>query len=501
MPDSLLLALDQGTTSTRAVLYGLDGRERAAASRPLAQAYPADGWVEHDPEEIVAAAVATMREAAGRVGDGEAIAALGVTNQRQTVVVWDRRTGRAIAPAIVWQDRRTAAACARLAEAGALAEVGAKTGLPLDPYFSAGKIAWLLDSVEGARAAAEAGRLLCGTIDSWLVWRLTGGRVHATDPTNAGCTSLMDLERQTWDDGLCAVFDVPRAILPEIRDTAGDYGATDAAVLGRSIPIRACVGDQQAALMGQGCVRPGEMKATYGTGAFLLMHTGEAAVRSASGLLPGVASRVGGRTTYCVEGSIFNAGAAVQWVAEGFGVAGGPSAVERLAAEAREGHGVVLVPGFTGLGAPWWDSSARGALLGLTRDSGLAEIAAAAINAAGHQTGDVVEAMRRDFPDALGPGAVLRIDGGMTASDRVAQRLADLTGVAVDRADYAEATALGAAMLAGVGAKLLGDVESAARLRPEARRFDPRMSDADRASARARWLDAIGRVVSRPERA
>ena len=494
MSETFLLAVDQGTTSTRAALYGLDGRERAAASRPLRQHYPADGWVEHDPEEILACVVAVIREVLERAPG--TVAALGITNPRQTTVVWDRETGRPIARAIVWQDRRTAAECARLAAAGAEAEVRRKTTLPLDPFFSAGKIAWLLDHTEGARSQAEAGRLAFGTIDTWLVWRLTGGRVHATDPTNAACTSLYDLERGRWDEGLCELFRVPAGLLPEVRATADDSGVSDPELLGFAVPIRACVGDQQGALMGQGCVRAGEIKCTYGTGAFMLLHTGETLVRSSAGLLSGYAARLGSRDTYAVEGSVFIAGAAVQWVAEAFGVEGGPKGVERLARGAREDHGVVLVPAFTGLGAPWWDSGARGALVGMTRDTGLAEIAAAAIDSAAHQTGDILEAMRADFPDCLPPGAWLRIDGGMASSAAFAQRLADLTGVPVDRADYTETTALGAAMYAGLGAGLFDSPEAASALRPETERFTPALSQEGRRAARSRWLEAVGRVVN-----
>ncbi len=487
MNEPHLLALDQGTTSTRAVLFEVDGRERATASRPLAQSYPADGWVEHDPEVIFTDSLAVLWEALARAD--RTVAALGVANQRETAVLWDRTTGRAVAPAIVWQDRRTGPACNRYKGEGYEPEIRRKTGLWLDPYFSATKWAWLLDRTEGARAAAEAGRLLCGTVDSWLVWRLTEGRVHATDATNASRTLLFDLEAGRWDPELCRLFAVPEALLPEVRDTAGDYGWTELA--GRRLAIRSVAGDQQAALMGQGCVAPGGLKATFGTGAFVLLHTGERVVRSGAGLLTSAAARVGGQTRFCVEGSVFNAGAAVQWAGELLGLEG-PAAVERLAGGARSDHAVMLLPAFTGLGAPWWDSEARGALFGLTRDSGPAEIAAAAIDSAAHQMGDLLEAMGRDVPE-LG---ALRIDGGMAASRGFAQRLADLTGFAVERADYQEATALGAAMFAGVGAGLW-DVEAAARLRPDAERFEPRMAAEARADLRARWLEAVGRVVGR----
>jgi len=495
MTRPLLLALDQGTTSTRAVLFDLDGRERASATRPLRQSYPADGWVEHDPEEIVLGSVAVLREVLARAD--APVAALGIANQRETAVVWDRSDGRAIAPAIVWQDRRTADVCEAHRARGLEPAVAAATGLRLDPYFSATKFAWLLDASEGARAAAEAGRLLCGTVDAWVLWRLTGGRVHATDATNASRTLLFDLERQAWSPELCELFRVPQAMLPEVRDTADDFGETDPAVLGAALPIRALAGDQQAALLGQGCVRPGEVKATYGTGAFLLMHTGETPVRSGAGLLTSPAARLNGRASYAVEGSIFNAGAAVQWAAELLGLSG-PGEAEALAARARPDHGVVLVPAFTGLGAPWWDSAARGALHGLTRDSGPAEVAAAALDAAAHQTGDLLAAMRADFPRMLADGAALRIDGGMAGGAAFAQRLADLTGAPVDRADYTDATALGAALFAAVGAGLLDGAEAAAPLRPAAERIQPRLEPAERERARARWLDAIGRVVAGP---
>ena len=497
MTAPLLLALDQGTTSTRAILFDAAGRELATAGRPLRQSYPADGWVEHDPEEIFQASAAVLRQALERSGrDAGVVAAIGVTNQRETVVVWDRASGRPIAPAIVWQDQRTAAVCERLLGDGAEPEVTEKTGLLLAPYFSATKLAWLLDETPGARAAAEAGRLLAGTIDAWVIWRLTGGRVHATDATNASRTLLFDLERQTWDEELCRLFRVPPGLLPEVKDCAGDYGETAAELLGRPVPIRGVAGDQQAALMGQGCIRPGEMKATYGTGCFLLLNTGERRPRSAARLLSTVAARVGGRTTYALEGSIFIAGAAIQWVNEQLGVVGGPAAVEALAGTAKPDHGVIFVPAFTGLGAPWWSSEARGAVTGLTRDTGLAEIAAAAFDAAAWQTDDLVEAMRGDAPDAFGTGAVLRIDGGMAVSARFPQRLADLTGLPVARARYPETTALGAALFAGLGAGVFSTLEEAAQARPAAEDIRPALAPEHRAGMRARWRAAVARTAA-----
>ena len=497
MAEPLILALDEGTTSTRAILFDAHGQALAEAGRPIRQSYPADGWVEHDAEEIFEASVAVLREVVEKAGRPLAeVAALGITNQRETVVVWDRATGRPIHPAIVWQDRRTARTCERLRQDGHEPQVAAQTGLLLDPYFSGTKLAWLLDRVEGARARAEAGELLAGTIDAWLIWKLTGGRTHATDATNASRTLLFDLRAQAWSEEMGALLNVPLSILPQVLDCADDYGETLPELLGRAVPIRGVAGDQQAALMGQGCVRRGEMKATYGTGCFLLLNTGEAAPLSGARLLTTVAARVAGRATFALEGAIFVAGAAIQWINEGLGVAGGPQAVEQLAAEARPDHGVVLVPAFTGLGAPWWDPNARGALFGLTRDAGLPEIAQACFDACALQSRDLIEAMRADAPEAFHGGVELRIDGGMSRSPAFAQRLADLTGVGVARAAYQETTALGAALFAGLGAGVHPDLETAARARPRTEDFAPRLDLGAREAAYARWLDAVARVRS-----
>ncbi|HEX7943794.1 MAG TPA: glycerol kinase GlpK [Phenylobacterium sp.] len=497
MTDPLILSLDQGTTSTRAILFAADGTALAEAGRPLQQFYPQDGWVEHDAEEIFAASVAVLKEAVEKGGRALTdVTAIGVTNQRETIVVWEKATGRPIHRAIVWQDRRTEPKCASLRNAGKEARVTQLTGLLLDPYFSGTKLAWLLDHVSGARRAAEAGELLAGTIDAWVIWKVTGGRVHATDATNASRTLLYDIRAGVWSAEMGDMLNVPLEILPEVRDCAGDYGETDAAILGRAIPIRGVAGDQQAALMGQGCIRPGEMKATYGTGCFMLLNTGETAPLSGARLLTTVAAQVGGKTTYALEGAIFIAGAAIQWV-EGLGVAGGPQAVEALAAKANEDLGVVLVPAFTGLGAPWWDANARGALFGLTRDAGLAEIARAAFDASALQTRDLIEAMRADAAQAFKGDAVeLRIDGGMSKSAWFSQRLADLTGVGVSRATYQETTALGAALFAGVGAGVYRDVEEAAASRPKTEAYAPAPGAAPRERAYARWLDAVARVRS-----
>ena len=493
MADPLILALDQGTTSTRAILFAADGRALADAGRPLAQHYPQDGWVEHDAEEIFQASVEVLREALETSGrPATDIAAIGVTNQRETVVVWEKATGRPIHKAIVWQDRRTEPACARLRDKGLEGRVTEITGLLLDPYFSGTKLAWLLDHVAGARAAAARGELLAGTIDAWVIWKLTGGAVHATDATNASRTLLYDIRAGTWSAEMGEILEVPLSILPEVRDCAGDYGETE--VLGRAVPIRGVAGDQQAALMGQGCIRPGEMKATYGTGCFMLLNTGETAPISQARLLTTIAARIDGRTTYALEGAIFIAGAAIQWLGEGLGIAGGPQAAEALAAGARDDLPVILVPAFTGLGAPWWDAEARGGICGLTGDAGRAEIARAAFDACGLQTRDLIEAMRADAPRAFGGEAELRIDGGMARSAWFSQRLADLTGLGVSRATFQETTALGAALFAGVGAGVFRDVGEAAGSRPATEAFAPRMGADARERAYARWLDAVNRV-------
>ncbi len=497
MTDPLILALDQGTTSTRAILFDLAGREVTVAGRPLEQHYPDDGWVEHDADEIFESAIAVMREAIEKSGrPATDIAAIGITNQRETVVIWDRRTGKPIHRAIVWQDRRTADQCERLRAAGHEPRVNAITGLLLDPYFSGTKIAWILDNVEGARQAAEQGHLLAGTMDTWLIWKLTAGHIHATDATNASRLLLLDLKSQSWSAEMLDLIRVPQGILPEIRDCAADYGRTSADLLGVEIPIRGVAGDQQAALMGQGCIRAGEMKATYGTGCFMLVNTGEHLAPSRSRLLTTVAARLNGRTTYALEGSIFIAGAALQWVNEGLGVSGGGGGVEALAQTAKPDHGVMMVPAFTGLGAPWWDANARGALFGLTRDSGLAEIAEAAFDACALQTRDLVEAMRADAPGAFGDSVELRIDGGMSRSAWFSQRLADLTGIGVGRATYQETTALGAALFAGLGAGLYATPEEAVAARPSVESFRTLASDHYREQAYARWLDAVARVRS-----
>ncbi|MFO0541380.1 MAG: glycerol kinase GlpK [Phenylobacterium sp.] len=497
MPSVFLLSLDQGTTSTRAILFDGRGVEVASLGEPLAQHYPGDGEVEHDAHEIFSASVKVLRGVLGRAGVSPSqVAAIGITNQRETVVVWDRRTGEPVGRALVWQDRRTAPECEALRAQGVETGVTALTGLLLDPYFSATKLAWILDSQPGLRARAEAGELLAGTMDTWVIWKLTGGAVHATDATNASRTLLFDIHAQDWSDELLGLFRVPRALLPRVMDCADDYGSTLPELLGGAIAIRGVAGDQQAALMGQGCIRPGEMKATYGTGCFLLLNTGEMAARSSARLLTTVAARLEGRSTYALEGSIFVAGAALQWVNEGLGVPGGGAEVEALARRARPGHGVTLVPAFTGLGAPWWDPDARAGLLGMTRDTGLPEIADAAFEAAAFQTRDLIEAMRLDAPEAFGPDAELRVDGGMSRSAWFCQKLADRTRMPVGRAAYEETTALGAALFAGLGCGLFATAADAASARPQTTRLAPQGAAGSADNAYAAWLRSVSRIRS-----
>ena len=494
MPD-YLLAIDQGTTSTRAIVFDAALTPIASAQQEFAQIYPAPGLVEHDPEDLWSTTLATVRAAMARAGaDARNIAALGITNQRETAVVWNRATGRAIHNAIVWQDRRTAGTCAALREGGHERKIAARTGLLLDPYFSATKIAWLLDHVEGARAAARQGRLAFGTVDSFLLWRLTGGRVHASDATNAARTLLFDIHRGEWDPELCELFNVPAALLPQVRDCASDFGTTD--LFGGTIRILGLAGDQQAAMVGQGCFAPGMVKSTYGTGCFALINTGERPVASNNRLLATIAYQLGGRRTYALEGAIFIAGAAVQWLRDALKVIGAAPDVNALAASADPAEQVYLVPAFVGLGAPWWDANARGALQGLTRKSGVAELARAALEAVGYQTRDLLEAMRADWP-AAGAEMVLRVDGGMAASDVTMQFVADILSAPVDRPAVKETTALGAAYLAGYAAGLCPDLPGFAAMWRCERRFEPRMDAAVRERKWAGWRDAVARTLSR----
>ena len=494
MPD-YLLAIDQGTTSTRAILFDAALTPVASAQQEFAQIYPAPGLVEHDPEAIWSTTVATVRAAMAKVdASAKDVAAMGITNQRETTIVWDRSTGRPIHNAIVWQDRRTADACAALRQAGHEPMIAARTGLLLDPYFSATKIGWLLDHVEGARAAARAGRLAFGTVDSFILWRLTGGKVHATDATNAARTLLMDIRRGSWDASLCELFDVPAAVLPQPRDCAGDFGTTE--LFGGPIRILGVAGDQQAATVGQGCFVPGMMKSTYGTGCFALLVTGDEPVASSNRLLTTIAYQLGGKRTYALEGAIFIAGAAVQWLRDALKVIGAAPDVNALAAAADPAEQVYLVPAFVGLGAPWWDAQARGALYGLSRNSGVAELARATLEAVGYQTRDLLEAMRADWP-AAGADTVLRVDGGMAASDVTMQFVADILDAPVDRPAVMETTALGAAYLAGYAAGLCPELAGFAAMWKRERRFEPAMDAATRDRKWAGWRDAVARTLSR----
>jgi glycerol kinase len=490
-----LLAIDQGTTSTRAMLFDAALVPRAVAQRELTQHFPAPGLVEHDPEEIWSSVVATVRDAMSKANvSASDIAALGITNQRETAIVWDRATGKPIHNAIVWQDRRTAAQCDALRAAGHEAMIASRTGLLIDPYFSATKITWLLDHVDGARAKAEAGALAFGTVDSFLLWRLTGGAVHATDATNAARTQLFDIHRGVFDDELCRLFGVPTSLLPQTRDCSGEFGATLPELFGGPIAIRGIAGDQQAATVGQGCFEPGMMKATYGTGCFALINTGDTPIRSRHRLLTTIAYQFGSKRTYALEGAIFIAGAAVQWLRDGLKIITQASEVGPLAEQADPAEQVYLVPAFVGLGAPYWDARARGSIHGLTRNSGAAELARAALESVGYQTRDLIEAMRADWPEA--PHTVLRVDGGMTASDPCMQFLADILDAPVDRPTVMETTALGAAYLAGLSAGLCPDLAGFQATWRRDRRFTPCMDEAARTRKWAGWQDAVGRTRS-----
>ncbi|HEX3501457.1 MAG TPA: glycerol kinase GlpK [Stellaceae bacterium] len=491
---SHILAIDQGTTSTRAMIFDAEGAPCAQAQQELAQSFPRPGWVEHDPEEIWHSVVATSRAALAEARLTAAdIAGIGITNQRETTILWERVSGRPIAPAIVWQDRRTAALCERLNSAGHASMVQDKTGLVIDPYFSATKIAFLLDTVPGAREAARRGELAFGTVDCFLLWRLTGGAVHATDATNASRTLLYDIHRQDWDEGLLALFDIPRELLPAVRDSAAEFGTTTEDVLGGAVAISGMAGDQQAATIGQACFVPGAIKSTYGTGCFIVLNTGADAVRSRHRLLTTIAYRLAGVPTYALEGSIFVAGAAVQWLRDGLKIIASAGESDALARRADPAQRIYLVPAFTGLGAPWWDAAARGAIVGLTREAGAAELVRAALEAAAFQTRDLLEAMAAD--GAL-RAATLRVDGGMVASDWTMQFLADMTGIVVERPVVTETTSLGAAYLAGLATGLYGSTEALALKWRCEHRFEPVMGADERAERYAGWQDAVSRTRS-----
>ena len=489
-----LLAIDQGTTSSRVMIFDAQGRVLARPQREFPQHYPADGQVEHDARRIWDDCLALCRQALADAGlEARQLAGIGITNQRETTVLWERDTGKPLANAIVWQDRRTADYCARLREQGHEALVQERTGLLLDPYFSATKIAWLLEHVPGARERAQRGELAFGTLDTWLLWNLTGGRVHATDATNASRTLLFNIHEQRWDERLLELFDIPAALLPEVCDSAARFGDTDRELLGTPVPVTGIAGDQQAALVGQACFEPGMVKSTYGTGCFMLLNTGEEAVASRHRLLTTVAYRLNGQTTYALEGAIFVAGATIQWLRDGLRLIGDASETEALARSSAGSRGVYLVPAFTGLGAPWWDPHARGALLGLTRDTGIGEVVTAGLEAVCYQSLDLLEAMVAD--GAARPTA-LRVDGGMVVNNWLAQRLADLLGVRVDRPEVNETTALGAAWLAGLEAGVFDSPQSVAQRWRCERTFEPALAEEERRSRHRGWLEAVARVRS-----
>ncbi len=498
---SHVLVVDQGTTSTRAILFDRNTVPVAIEQREFPQHYPHPGWVEHDPEDLWTTTLAALRGVLQKSGlSAREIAALGIANQRETVLVWDRADGRPIHNAIVWQDRRTAEDCARLVREGVEDEVAPRTGLLIDPYFSATKIAWLLETIPGARARAERGELAFGTVDTFLLWRLTGGRVHATDETNASRTMLFNIHDGVWDEDLLRLFRIPRALLPDVRGSGDDFGATAAGLLGSEVPIRALVGDQQAGLIGQACFSPGLTKATYGTGAFLLLNTGGAAPRSRHRLLTTIAYQWDGERTYALEGAIFAAGASVQWLRDQLGIIAAASEVDALAAASDPEQAVYLIPGFVGLGAPHWRSDVAATLAGLTRGTTRKEIVRAVLESVGYQTHDLIAAMRADAAEAgfTTEAMALRVDGGMSASDWTMQFLADTLAMPVDRPASPETTSLGAAFVAGWRAGLYpGPAEFARAWRCE-RRFLPAMDEARRAQNLAGWHHTLARALHRP---
>ncbi len=486
-----ILAIDQGTTSSRAIVFDADLKIVASAQEEFAQHFPKSGWVEHDPGDLWSTTAGTCRAAIEKAGlRPDDIAAIGITNQRETVVVWDKTTGQPVYNAIVWQDRRTADYCRSLREAGHDALITAQTGLLADPYFSGTKLKWILDTVDGARDRAAAGDLLFGTVDSFLIWKLTGGSSHVTDATNAARTSLYDIHEGRWSSEICALFDIPQLMLPKVCDCAADFGMTRSDLFGRPIPILGVAGDQQAATIGQACFEPGMLKSTYGTGCFALLNTGETAVSSRNRLLTTIAYQFDGKPTYALEGSIFVAGAVVQWLRDGLKIIRAASETQALADQADATQNVVLVPAFVGLGAPYWNAECRGAIFGLTRNSGPEEFARAALESVGYQTRDLLEAMTADWA-ASGARATLRVDGGMSASDWAMQFLSDVIGAPVDRPSVLETTAMGAAWLAGQRAGIYPDQQGFARNWALEKTFTPQMDDVIRDGKYAAWRRAV----------
>jgi glycerol kinase len=492
----MILSIDQGTTSSRALLFDKNLHLVAMSQQDFAQHYPASGWVEHAPDDLWKSTLAVCRDVLKKSGiEATALATIGITNQRETTLVWDRATGRPIHPAIVWQDRRTAALCADLKAKGHEAMVAEKTGLLLDPYFSATKLGWILDHVKGARARAEKGELAFGTVDTFLLWHLTGGKQHLTDATNASRTLLCNIHTGQWDEDLLRLFDIPKTLLPEIKNSSDDFGQTAADIFGVSVPIRSLIGDQQSATVGQACFEAGMMKSTYGTGCFALLNTGSQAVASKNRLLTTIAYQLDGERTYALEGSIFIAGAAVQWLRDGLGLIADAAESNVLAKHADPAQDLYLVPAFVGLGAPYWNAEVRGALFGLTRNSGPKEFALAALESVAFQTADLMQAMRADWPDAGDTQTILRVDGGMTASDFTMQRLADLLAAPVDRPVIRETTALGAAYLAGLAVGLLPDPAQFATQWQCERRFEAGMAEAIRQKRLQGWRKAVAATL------
>lgn len=480
-----LLTIDQGTTSSRAILFSREGELLQMAQQAFPQYFPADGWVEHDPEEIWSSTLQVVRDVLA--ASEQRPLAIGITNQRETTLVWDRATGKPVYNAIVWQDRRTADYCAELREEGHEALVAERTGVVIDPYFSATKLRWILENIPDVRRRAERGELAFGTVDSFLLWRLTGGRVHATDASNAARTMLFDIHRQEWDEDLLRLLNIPASLLPEVRDCAADFGMTDPAVLGVALPVAGMAGDQQAALVGQACFTPGMMKSTYGTGCFAILNTGDRPMRSTQRLLTTVGYRLQGHTTYALEGSIFVAGAAVQWLRDGLGLLEDAAQTGAMAAGLLDNQGVYLVPALTGLGAPHWDPRARGALFGLTRDTGSAQLARATLESVAYQSHDLLAAMARDGAELN----TLRIDGGMTRNDWLLQFLSDVIALPVERPEVIETTALGAAGLAGLQTGVYASLEDLARQWRLGQRFEPAMAQSDREQLLAGWTRAV----------
>ncbi|MBV1873840.1 MAG: glycerol kinase GlpK [Gammaproteobacteria bacterium] len=493
--DGYLLAIDQGTTSSKAILFSCTGESLEMAQQEFKQFYPADAWVEHDPEEIWASTLSVCQNVIKRAGiDASQIISIGISNQRETTLLWDRLTGKPLYNAIVWQDRRTAEYCAALKKAGLETQIQNKTGLLLDPYFSASKLVWLLDNVDGARALAEQGRLAFGTVDSFLLWRLTGGTSHMTDATNASRTLLFNIHNMVWDEELLSLFDIPSSLLPEVKNSSDEFGCTEKSLFGCSIPVNALIGDQQSALVGQACFKPGMGKCTYGTGCFLMLNSGSVPLKSSQKMLTTVAYQLDGQASYAIEGSIFIAGAVIQWLRDGLKIIDSAEDSERYAEMFPDSKGVYMVPAFTGLGAPHWDPDARGALLGLTRDTGIGEIVSASLQSVAYQTMDLLVAMKDDgacFPD------VLRVDGGMANNRWFVQFLADILHIEVDTPSFTETTAFGAACLAGLSSGVYNSLDDLTALQGPAKRFTPALSGAERDELYAGWIVSLNRVKSK----